>query len=124
MVSPLNRVNNSFTQVCSPLEDIEMDIDDPMGMDESEFLTSEIDISKNEEISTHSAPNQAISSPPSDVPTFEAVATAVQQSLTSVRALDCIMMNEVCTEDWILVIISFFNHADNCSKNGRGIWTG
>lgn len=92
IASPFHVACSSFTsnpsaqvQVCAPSEDIEMDTDDPMGMDESDFHTSARNISKNEEIITNPAPNQVSSSPPSDPPTFEAVATAVQQSLTSVR---------------------------------------
>lgn len=85
--SPFNVANSSFTPnssaqflVCTALEDIEMDVDDPMGMDEGEFRTSEVNVSQNEEINTNAAVNK-FSAPP---PTFEAVATALQQSLTSV----------------------------------------
>lgn len=127
--SPFHVACRSFTsnpstqvQVCAPSEDIEMDIDDPMGMDESEFQTSVRNISKNEEIITNPAPNQVSSSPPSDPPTFEAVATAVQQSLTSVRIFRAnkIMSFVICNTGLIFVM----NSVDNCSKNGRRIWTG
>ncbi len=108
IASPFHVVNSSFSsnsstqvQECSALEDIEMDVDDPMGMDESESHNSDFNVSRNDEMSTN--PTQVSSSPPSDPTTFEAVATAVQQSLTSVRIHWC--NNVVCSTIWIWIFV-------------------